>query len=81
MAERQERIMREDGVGPEEVARLAEKFVGKLRKEGATLGEAKKVLQKMAWIIRDHEDHMPEVLLRDTPQGSVKEADKDVIQD
>lgn len=51
MTDRQERMMAEEGKKPGETIRLSLKYLADLKKEDATLGEAKAVVERMAHIL------------------------------
>lgn len=65
MTKRQERIMQEQGIRPDKVTQLADKYMEDLKNERATLGEAKAVTRRMAHILHTSEVHSPRTLLDD----------------
>lgn len=67
MTERQRRIMMSEGKRPDKIIQLAGKYLDDLKKEDATLGEAKEIVKRMAYILEVSERYRPEALLSDIP--------------
>lgn len=65
MTKRQERIMQEQGIRPDKVTQLADKYMEDLKNERATLGEAKAVARRIAHILHRAERRSPGTLLDD----------------
>lgn len=57
--------MVEQGERPEEIIRLSDKCLKDITGEGATLGEAKKIIGRMAHILEESERYRPETPLSD----------------
>lgn len=65
MTERQRRIMTSEGKRPDKIIQLADKCLDDLKKEDTTLGEAKEIVSRMAYILEISERYRPETLLND----------------
>lgn len=59
--------MMEEGKRPEEISRLSVEYLKGLKEEGVTLGEAKEIIRRMAYILEESERYRPEMLLSDIP--------------
>lgn len=57
--------MIEEGKRPDKIIQMADDSLENLKKEDITLGEAKEIIGRMAYIIEQSERYRPETLLRD----------------
>lgn len=67
MNDRRRRQMIEEGKRPDKIIRMSDDCLETLKKEDITLGEAKEIIERMAYIIEQSEKYRPETLLNDIP--------------
>lgn len=65
MTSRRERMMREEGMRPDKIKHLADRYLSDLKQEDTTLAEAKEVVRRMDHILHQSEKHDPQTLLSD----------------
>lgn len=63
MNDRQKRKMIREGMRPDKIGQLTDRYLSDLKQEDMTLAEAKAVARRMAYILHESEKHGPQTLL------------------